>query len=98
VAQPVQRRPALHLDPEGGHVGELDGVVLTGADGLGEVTPHLLGIDVEGGHELDVANVVAAELDVHQTRDMVARLGLGVEVHALHQRRRAVAHADDRDA
>jgi hypothetical protein len=98
VAQPVEGRRALHLDPERGHVGELDGVVLAGADGLGEVAPDLLGVDVEGGHELDVADVVAAELDVHQTGDVVTRLGVGVEVDALHQRRRAVAHADNRDA
>jgi hypothetical protein len=98
AAEPVKGRPALHLDPERGHVGELDGVVLAGADGLGQVAPHLLGIDVEGGHELDVTDVVAPQLDVHQPGDLVTRLGVGVEVHALHQRRRAVAHADDRDA
>ena len=35
-------------------------------DGVGEVDPDLALDDVEGGDELDVADVVAAEVDVHQ--------------------------------
>ena len=31
--------------------------------------PTLVDVDVEGGRELDVAHVVAAEVDVHQPRD-----------------------------
>jgi hypothetical protein len=58
----VERGPALHLDAEGGHVGDLDGVVLAGEDGLGQVLADLLGIDVEGGDELDITHVVIAEL------------------------------------
>ena len=43
-------------------------VVRLGVDRLGEVLPDLVRVDVEGGHELDVADVVAAELDVHEAR------------------------------
>ena len=60
--------------------------------------PTLVGVDVEGGDELDVADVVAAELDVHQTGDPVGRVGVLVVGEALHQRARAVAHAGDGEA
>jgi hypothetical protein len=56
-------------DVERRHVGDLDGVVLAGDDRLGQVEADLLGVDVEGGDELDVADVVVAELHVHQAGD-----------------------------
>ena len=89
---------AVDLDPHVGNFGELDRVVLTRPDRLGEVLADLLGVDVEGGDELDVANVVAAEIDVHQAGD--ARIGIGVLVvlDALDEGVGAVADADDRDA
>ena len=64
-------RPSKVGSPLDGHVevahgGELDGVVVAGEDGLGQVDAHLGGVHVEGGDELDVAHVVAAQLDVHQ--------------------------------
>jgi hypothetical protein len=58
----------------------------------------LCALHVEGGGELDVARVVAAEVDVHQARNEVGALGIAVEVNALHEGRGAVAHTDDRDA
>ena len=67
-------------------------------DRLGQVLADLVLVDVEGGHELDVADVVAAELDVHQARDEVVVLGVLVVVAALDEAARAVADADDRDA
>ena len=39
---------------------------------VAEVLADLLGVDVEGDRELDVAHVVAAEVDVHQARDDLA--------------------------
>ena len=45
--------------------------------------------------KLDVADVVAAQVDVHQARDELVRGGVLVELDALHQGRGAVAHADD---
>ena len=55
--------------PSSAHVGELDGVVLAGEDGLADVEADLGGVDVEGGDDLDVADVVAAEHDVHEAGD-----------------------------
>ena len=60
--------PRSTLTPSFGHVAELHRVVGAGEDRLREVEPDLLLVDVEGGDELDVADVVAAEVDVHQAR------------------------------
>ena len=79
-------------------LGELDRVVLAGPDRLAEVLADLRRVDVEGGGELDVAHVVAAEVDVHQAGDALGGVGVAVVVDALHERRGAVADADDRDA
>ena len=47
--------------------------------------PTFLRVHVEGGDELDVTHVVVAELDVHQTRHLAARVGVLVVLDALHQ-------------
>jgi hypothetical protein len=99
LAEAVVGHPAVDRDAERGHlVGELQRVVLAGEDGLGEILADLVGIDVERGGELDVADVVAPQVDVHQAGDRLARVGVPVVADALHERARAVAHADDRDA
>ena len=48
--------------------------------------------------ELDVADVVAAEVDVHEARDLLVRVGVLVVLDALDEGRGAVADADDGDA
>ncbi len=95
LAEAVERVAALHVDAQRRDVGDLDGVVLAGDDGLGQVATDLLGVDVERGDELDVADVVAAEVDVHEPRDGVGRVGVAVVLDALDERRGAVADADD---
>jgi len=99
LAESVVGHTAHDLDPELGNVGvELQGVVLAGEDRLGQVFADLVGVDVEGGAELDVAHVVAAEIDVHQPRDGRPGISVTVVMNALDERARAVAHADDGDA
>ena len=98
LAEAVVGHAALDLDPELRHVGELDRVVLARPDRLGEVLADLLGVDVEGGDELDVADVVAAEVDVHQARNFLGGVGVLVVLDALDEGVGAVADADDRDA
>ena len=83
---------------EVGDVGELDRVVDAREDGLAEVEPDLVGVDVEGSNELNVADVVAAELDVQEPGHQLVRVGLAIELDTMHEAARAVADADDRDA
>jgi hypothetical protein len=98
LAQPVVGHAAVHGHVEVRNVGELDRVVLTGPDRLGEVLVDFVGVDVEGGRELDVADVVATQVDVHEARDRLGGVGVAVVLDALDERGGAVAHADDGDA
>jgi hypothetical protein len=98
LAQTVQGVSALNGDIERRDVGDLDRVVLTGQDRLGEVAADLLGVDIERGDELDVAHVIVAQLDVHQPGDLLARVGVSVVMHALDERGGTVSGADDRNA
>src|SRR4029079_18422858 len=90
LAQAVVGDTALDDDAGGGHVSDLDGVVLGGDDGLGQVEADLLGIHVEGGNERDVVDVVVAELDVHQTGHDGLRVSVLVVLDSLYQRAGAV--------
>ena len=84
--------------PVFGHVRELDGVVRVRPDRVREVLADLVLRDVEGGGELDVADVVAAEVDVHEAGDEVVGRRVLVVLDALDERAGAVADPDDRDA
>ena len=77
---------------------ELQRVVLAREDRLGEVLADLVRVDVERRRELDVGDVVAAEVDVHEAGDGLGRVGVAVVVDALDEGGCAVADADDRDA
>jgi hypothetical protein len=55
-------------------------------------------VDVERGAELDVARPVSGEVPVHQAGHEAVAAARAIELNALHERRGAVAHADDRDA
>ncbi len=95
LAETVERRAALHLDAQGGDVADLDGVVLRGVDGLGEVLADLHVVDVERRDELDVADVVVTERDVHQTGHGAGGVGVLVVLDTLDQGGRAVADSHD---
>jgi hypothetical protein len=73
------------------------GVVGRGDDRLGQVAAHLAGVDVERGGELDVADVVAAQVHVHQAGRRRVGRRLGVVGQALDEGRGAVADPDQRD-
>ena len=91
-------RPRCTVMPVGGHVGEPDRVVRLGEDRLGDVLADLVRVDVERGNHRDVADVVAAELDVHQAGDRLVRVGVLVVLEALDEGRGTVAEPHDRDA
>ena len=97
LAEPVVGHAARDCHARLGHVGELVRVVRVRPDGVGEVLADLVLRDVEGGRELDVADVVAAEVDVHEARDEGLGIGVLVVLDALEKRVGAVADADDRD-
>ena len=63
------RHAPCHLDVVLGDVAELLGVVRLREDGFAEVLPNLVLVDVDGRHELDVADVIAPDHGVHETGD-----------------------------
>ncbi len=83
LAQAVMGHAARDLDTHMGHVRELIGVVGIGKNGFGKVFADLGGDHVESGHELDIAHVVAAQVDVHQTGHAVGVFGVFVKLDAL---------------
>jgi hypothetical protein len=98
LPEPVVRHPARDGDAGLRDVGELDRVVRGGPDRVREVHADLALDDVERGGELDVRDVIAAEVDVHQPRDELVGLRALVVLDALEERVGAVPHADHRDA
>src|SRR5439155_17297705 len=89
------RHAALHGHAERRHGGELHGVVGRLEDRLREVLAHFARIDVEGGGELDVADVVTTEPRVHEPGDEPVVRRLTIVVDALDQRGSAITDADD---
>ena len=98
LAESVQSGSPLHPHSQLGHVAELHCVVGFRPDGLAQIQSDLGSVHVEGGHGLDVVDVVAPEHYVHQARNMVVGLSVGVVIQALHQRTGAVANTGDGDA
>ena len=95
--QPVESAAPHHRDAGRRHVGEPDRVVGLGEDRLGDVLAHLLRVDVERGDDLDVADVVSAELHVHQAGDAFGGVRVLVVLESLDEGRGAVAESDDGD-
>ena len=95
MPEAVEGRAPQHGHAEVGHVGEPHRVVVAGEDGLADVEADLGGVDVERGDDLDVADVVAAEDDVHEAGHGLVGVGVLVVLEALHQRAGAVPDAGD---
>ena len=67
---------ALNLHTGRWNVTNLDGVVFAGTDGVSDVKADLFGVNVEGSDELNVGDVVLAELHVHQARNGLGGVGV----------------------
>ena len=68
LAEAVVGHAALDVDAQVLDLLEDVRVVRLRVDRLGQVLADLVLVDVEGRDELDVADVIAAEVDVHQAR------------------------------
>ena len=89
------RHAPLYLYSQVRHIAELVGVVGRGEHRLGEVFAHLILINIKGGDEVDIANVVTAQVNVHYPRHELVFFSFLVEVDPLDKRAGAVSHADD---
>ena len=66
-----------------GNVEEVDCVVLATVNGFGDVLANLVFVHIEGGHDLDVPDVIAAEDGVHDARNVCIVRGIAIHVDAL---------------
>ena len=81
----------FNLDTGWRYIIEIKGVVGWRNDCLCQILADLIFINIEGGDEVDITYVIAAEIDVHQSGDEFNILCFLIEMNALHQRRTAVA-------
>jgi hypothetical protein len=74
---------------------EAIGIVRRREDSLRQVFADLCIGNVEGCGKLDVADMVAAQVDVHQPWNEFVESSVAIVLNTLHQRRGAVADAND---
>src|SRR6185369_4548275 len=98
LADSVVRHPTGDLDAGLRHVGELVRVVGMCPDRVGEVLSDLVLRDVERCRELDVRDVVAAQVDVHEAGHELLGIRVLVVLDSLQEGVGAVPYADDRHA
>ena len=98
LADAIECRATLNDHTGIGHTGELDGVVRLGEDALRYVLAHFARVDIERGNDLNVADMIGAHLNIHQSGDRFSRFGVAIKAQPLHKRRGAVAKANDGNA
>src|SRR5439155_23724054 len=97
AADPVMGRATPDFHPGRTNRGEALGIVWRGRDRFGEIASDLSLGDIEGGDELDMPDMVAAEVEVQNPGNRKAAGRVAIKFDALHQRRRAVPDPDQRD-
>ena len=80
------RYPRLGAASPAESLAMVDNRPLFGEDGLGNVLADLLAVDVEGGNQLDITDVIPAELHVHQAGDALVRGCVLVVLESLDKR------------
>jgi hypothetical protein len=98
VSQPVVGHTPLNRHPQTGDLREANRVVGLRRDGRAQVQADLVGVDVEGGDELDIADMIAAQPRAHEARDEAVVGHTLVVVDTLHQSGCAVTDSDHRNA
>ena len=73
----------MYLYAGRGHIAELEGVIGCGVDGVSQVLAHLVLVDIESGDEIDIADMISAQVGVHQAGDKIGFIGVAVIMNAL---------------
>ncbi len=97
-SQPIMGHAAANFDAGRGNIRETARVVGRSEDSLGQIFIDLIGIDIEGGAELNIAHMITAEVHVHEPWNEFFLVGIPVIFDPLNQRRSAIADADESDA
>src|SRR6266540_6546575 len=85
LVNPVQSRPARNRYVQLGDFGKHSGVIRFSIDRLGHVFTDFVAVNVKRRHNLDVVNVVAAKVNVHNARDKFVILGISIIIYSLNQ-------------
>jgi hypothetical protein len=75
-----------YFNPQGWHLTEPVGIVRGSIDGLREVLAYLILINIDSGHKLNVPDMIAPQINMHQTGDGILLFGITVVLHSLYQR------------
>ena len=92
------RHAAFNFHAHLRHSSKLVRVVGISEEGFGEIESDLRIHHVKRGRDFHIVNVIAAEVDVHETGDAVSLFGVLIIDQSLHEGRGAVAHAHDSHA
>ncbi len=77
------------------HIGEFIGIIGVGKDGLRQVLADLRIDHIESCAEFHVMDVIAAQVDVHDTWDAIRIRSILIKLHPLDERRSTIADPDD---
>ncbi len=97
AADAVERPAALDDYAGGGNIRKAERVIGSGVDGFGDIAPDLRSGDVEGRGDLDIADVISAEIGMHQPRNRLVLLRVAIECQPLDEGGRAIADTDQPD-
>ena len=92
------RHTAIYLRIEFGNVCEAVRIVWGCVDGFTDIFTYFILINIKGGRELDIVDVVPTKVDVHQARDKILWLCLTIVVDTLYQRTGTVASSNECNA
>src|SRR5258708_7527094 len=62
-------------------------------NGFAEIFAHLIMVNIKGRGELNIANVISAQVHMHQAWDEIARFRFTIVMYALYQRTGTVTYA-----
>ncbi len=75
----------LHNHSRRGDIAEFEGVIWLSEDGLCYILPHLILIDIKRGNEVDITDMIASQIYMHQSGDEVVLSGAAVVMYSLNQ-------------
>jgi hypothetical protein len=84
--QSIMRHTAMNGDVQVRHFRELEGVIWVGKDRLAEIFAHFTIYHIERRAKFDVADMIPAQIHVHEPGDTVSLIGIAVKMDTLNKR------------
>ena len=84
LPQPIMCHAAVYLCIEFGNICKAIRIIWGSVNSLTDIFAHFILINVKSGSELDIVDVVASKIDMHQARNKILWLCLTIVMDALH--------------